>query len=181
MQPTEIVEPITERKIAALCNDDWMDFLLNIKARIAQRFLSESEWIEKHASGTLRHSKNLGLEYQDLYLHERVAFEFGATFTYQHCGRLESRPLVIEGDCHPLTEFGWYVRKYLLHNIFDEDKFVPCHITMTKPGGTFESAALVCTHTSAPWIPEKKVIYAMIAQRVSCDGVSKWQEAVSPA
>jgi hypothetical protein len=177
MQETQIVESTTERKIAALCNDDWMDFLLNIKKRVALRFLSDDEWIEKHASGTLRHSKNLGLNYSDLYFHERIAFEFGATFTSQNKGLVSMSPLVIEGDCHPLTEFGWYVRKYLLHNIFDEDKFVPCKILVSKMGGADEGAALVCTHSSAPWLPTNHVIYCMISSLI--DGV--WQEAVSPA
>jgi hypothetical protein len=60
---------------------DKLDFLMKRAAHRDQiRNMPEEEWIDKHASGTLRKNKRIGFSYRAQYLNERVAYEFGWGF-----------------------------------------------------------------------------------------------------
>ncbi len=150
-----------------------------LKQRIALRTMSESDFIEKHASGTLRKAKRIGFAHKTLYLQERTAYEFGYGFeikpkTHVLCGTPQ-----VEGDCHAVTECGWHIERYQHMQLFPDDKMQSAYINVQSPGETArEGIGIIITQTCAPFVPPCHVIYALIAQY---DLQSKqWHNAVNP-
>ena len=80
------------------------------RARI--RRLTVAEFVERHASGTLRKNRRLGMNVSSHLLQERIAFEFGYGFEclperFVTWGEARS-----EGECPALTEAGWHIDRY---------------------------------------------------------------------
>lgn len=150
-----------------------------IKKRIEIRFLSENDWIERHASGTLRKNKRLGFTYRSQYLHERVAYEFGWTFNLVPTSRVLWGAPFTEGDCKPITEAGWFAERYINLCIFSEDYFEVKYINITNPDDTItEGVGLIVRQTSAPWIGTNNSLYCIIAE--FDNKTKKWLDARNP-
>jgi hypothetical protein len=148
-----------------------------ITNRIALRTMSADNFIEKHASGTLRKAKRIGFSWKNLYLAERTAYEFGYGFEIKPKTHIQYGAPVVEGDCHPVTEAGWHIERYLSTKIFTEDEIIPAYLTVSSPGEQKrEGIGMVVTQTSAPFVPCGHVVYALIAEY---DGA--WKEAKNPA
>jgi len=72
-----------------------------LQRRVALRLMSAEEFIEKHASGTLRKNKHLGMVWRAQYLQERTAYEFGWGFECLPRSRVTFGDAYTEGDCKP--------------------------------------------------------------------------------
>lgn len=105
--------------------------------------LHKETFIKTTGSGTLRHSWELGMAYDSLYVHERIAWEFGYGFELIPRTRLTCGLPVSEGDCPSYTEFLWHLRRaragfvgYKNENIFpDCSLFRDYYVTITEPCG----------------------------------------------
>jgi hypothetical protein len=140
---------------------------------------SADEFIENHASGTLRKNKRVGLAWRSQYLHERAAHEFGYAFECLPISRVTRGKAQTEGDCKPLTEVGWHCERYLARKPFPEDEFEACYLYITDPDGKpRQGVGLMCTQTSASWVPDNHCIFVIIAE---FDTVTKqYRAAVNP-
>src|SRR5262245_35010849 len=94
-----------------------------LQALVEQRSYSDEEFIERHASGTLRKNRRLGFAWKSQYLEERVAFEFGWGFQCQPRSRVTFGDAITEGDCRQITEAGWVLDRYISRRPFPEDRF----------------------------------------------------------
>ena len=155
----------------------------SLEGRLRQRqnirALSADDFIEKHASGTLRKNKRLEMCWKDQYLHERVAYEFGWEFQYAPRSRVMTGPAYTEGDCPALTEAGWHMERYINLAPFPEDKYSAQYVHVEGPDGKRrEGIGLVVEQTSASWIPKNHVIYAIIAEYHT--DKKQWGEAKNP-
>lgn len=70
------------------------------------RSMSNTNFIEDHASGTLRKNSLIGFRYDDQLTHERIAFEFGYGFESMPSSRITFNDAMTIGDCKPITEAG---------------------------------------------------------------------------
>ena len=133
--------------------------------RIKMRTMSEEEFIENHASGTLRKNKRLGFYYKKQYLHERIAFEFGYGFNSIHESYFCWGSAITEGDCSPITEAGWHIDRYQFL-AFPGDEFQVKYIQIgCKESSTQQSGiGIIIRKTSAQWIPQSHVVYAIISE-----------------
>jgi len=147
--------------------------------RMAIRKMSAEEFVEQHASGTLRKNKRLGMAWRDQYLTERVAYEFGWEFSYAQKSRIMMGDAYTEGDCHAITEAGWYMERYINLSLFPEDVYKAQYLHVEEKDGTRkEGIGLVVEQTSASFIPKNSVIYALIAEY---DPAKKeWKNAKNP-
>lgn len=130
--------------------------------KTTSRSLDEADWINQHASGTLRHSKNLGLFYHSLYLHERVAFTFGLNFNIVPRSRLTYGPAIAEGDNHAFTEACFCIRRVRSENAFDLFSN-PVYITVENDTTEEGLGVLVRSAGGCEWIPKSHIIYAILA------------------
>ncbi len=89
---------------------------LNPTPRQKLRDMPEKQWINNHASGTLRKGKQIGMACRSQYLHERCAWEYGWTFELLPSSRIEFGRAISEADNKAITEVGWFVERYLTLN-----------------------------------------------------------------
>lgn len=79
--------------------------------------LTREEWINSYrSSSTLKRSMRLGGSFHELYIHERVAWEYGYHFDAVPSSRICTGAVIAEGDCPELTESQWLVESYLERN-----------------------------------------------------------------
>lgn len=147
--------------------------------RVKARLLTREEFIERHASGTLRKNNRIGMRMRDQYLHERTVFEFGWGFECVPETRVTWGSCLSEPDCRPITELGWLVDRYATVCAFPGDEMELKYIAVEYPDGARrEGLGLVIRKTSADFIPEGHMVFALITEH---DPVAKdWKEAVNP-
>lgn len=133
--------------------------------RVAIRTITADEFVEQHASGTLRKNKKLGMTWRAQYLHERAAYEFGYGFDILPRSRVIFGDAYTEGDCKPLTEAGWHSERYLEMSIFPEDYFEVKYLhAETNDQKRREGVGIIVRQTSAKWVPAGHLIFAIIAE-----------------
>lgn len=148
-------------------------------ARHKARYMSDDDFIERYASGTLRKNKRLGLRWKTQYLHERTAFEFGYGFETLPETRVAWGAAMSEGDERALTEVGWHIDRYVTVCIFPGDVVEAKYITVEYPSGQVKKGVgMIVRRTSAQFIPDGYVVFAIVAE---FDDVKKcWMAAVNP-
>lgn len=132
--------------------------------RIQTRFMSDNEFIEKHASGTLRKNKQLGFAWKSQYLHERAAYEFGWGFAVAPRSHIQYGDAFTEGDCKPITEAGWHIERYINLSIFPEDYFEAKYITYEDANLKKEGIGIIVRETSASFFPDGHIVFAIVAE-----------------
>lgn len=152
-----------------------LDRMLN-RSRI--RTMPENEWIEEHASGTLRKNKRIGFSYRLQYLAERVAYEFGYGFEILPRSKIAFGDALTEENCGPITEAGWHIERYINMDIFGDYMEAKYMYATERDGKVSEGLGIIVRETSAPWVPTGHIIFAIIAE---FDTVKKvWKDAVNP-
>lgn len=148
-------------------------------SRIAARAMSADEFIERHGSGTLRKNRRVGMDWSGQYLHERTAFEFGWAFEAIHETRVLWGTPITQGDSKPVTEAGWFIDRYATICAFPGDELEAKYITVEYPDGTRrEGLGIVVRRTSATFVPEKHMVFAIVAE---WDAARKeYRDAVNP-
>jgi len=131
---------------------------------MSSRELSQSDWIEKHGSGTLRYAEALGCATRDLYLHERIAFTFGAHFSSVAKTRMSVGPALAEGDCPVFTEACWNIRRRLSEGPVDDSYSGVKYIRVENPEEVLEGLGLILQHTKGcVWLPEHLTVSCIVA------------------
>lgn len=132
--------------------------------RFNVRFDSMDAFIEARGSGTLRKSARLGMNVKSHALHERTLYEFGGAFDCQPerfvtWGEARSEP-----DCSAVTEVGWYADRYAATCLYPGDEMEVKYITVEQEGFRREGLGIVIRKTSAPWVPQGYMVFAIIAE-----------------
>lgn len=131
---------------------------------MSSREMNQSDWIEKHGSGTLRHAEALGCAIRDLYLHERIAFTFGAHFTGVVKTRMLIGPVPAEGDCPAFTEACWNIRRRLSESPAEDSYSGVKYIRVEDSKEVLEGLGLILQHTkNCAWLPEHLTVYCIVA------------------
>lgn len=128
------------------------------------RSLSKREFIETHASGSLRKAERLGFATHNMYLEERCCYEFGWEFQVAPASRVTLGKIIAEGDCSAVTETCWHIERLITLNEFDEDVYKSAYITYTdEEDNVIEGMGVYLSETSAKWVGVSKVVFAIIA------------------
>lgn len=146
--------------------------------KLKSRKMTEKEFIKTFASGTLQTSVKIGMAVRNFYLEERVAFEFGWEFQILPATRVTKGIAVSEGDESAITEFGWHAKR-AKWNLFYGDKMKFEYVIFEYADGTKkEGLAFVITKTSASWVPQNHMIFALVSEFNINTG--EWEDAVNP-
>lgn len=136
----------------------------SVANRLALRQMTPEAWVEVHGSGTLRKNKRIGFAWMSQYWHERIAYEFGYAFEMSPRTRVCYNDAISEGDCHPITEAGWFMERYMNLSIFPEDRWEAKYIIVEDSDGTRrEGVGLICRQTSFS-LPKGNILFAIIAE-----------------
>jgi hypothetical protein len=151
----------------------------SLKKRIAIREMDAEAFIHTHASGTLRKNRTIGMAWQQQYLEERFAYEFGWEFKCLPRSRVTFGVAHSEGDCSAVTEAGWHIERYLNMCIFPEDRMEAKYIIIDEAEGERqEGIGIIVRQTSAPFVPKGHLVFAIVA---AYDGKNKrWLHAQNP-
>ena len=155
----------------------------SVQKRVDIRHMKASEWIDAHASGTLRKNKRIGMKWRDQYNTERIAYEFGWGFESLPSSRVNFGDAITAGDCSAITETGWHAERMMSCNVFDDLFSVKYIIAQggsgknANPDEIREGVGLVLKETSAPWIRANHLVFAIIALKDNETG--EW-EAENP-
>lgn len=142
------------------------------------RTMTKEEFIENYGSGTLRKNARIGLKHNSQYWDERIAYEFGWEFQMLPASRVTVGVAQTEGDVKGLTEYGWFVERYITTRVFEEDIVKPCFIQVEdSEGNKTEGNGIVIEQTSFN-IPTGKVIFAFVT--VFNTENNEWEEALNP-
>lgn len=147
--------------------------------RTMVRKKTASEWIEDHASGTLRKARKLGFAWKDMYFDERVAHEWGWEFKMIPRSRLTFGDAYIEGDSPALTESCWHIERYLSLNPFPDSDAFEAKYVYVEGSPNVEGVGIVVRRTSAAWIPTGQIVYCIIAEY--CKESKGWKHARNPS
>jgi len=146
---------------------------------IWQRTASAEDWIEKHASGTLRKNKKLGMTWRSQYLEERVAYEYGWEFEIQPRSRIMFGDAFTEGDESAVTEAGWHIERYIEKKVFPEDIIECKYINVEYANGEKkEGIGIIIKETSSQWLPKGNIVFAIVSEFDINSG--EWKEANNP-
>ena len=146
--------------------------------RLNLRTMSEEAWIEKHASGTLRKNKRVGFSYRMQYLTERVAYEFGYGFEILPRSQITFGDAITEGECHPITEAGWHIERYIETNVFGDRVEAKYIHAAYRDNSQREGVGMVVRETSATWIPAGHIVFAIVAEFNPY--LKEWESAINP-
>ena len=148
--------------------------------RVGIRLMDADAFVEKHASGTLRKNKRLGMVWREQYLEERIAYEFGWGFECQPRSRVTFGDAFTEPDCRSVTEAGWHIERYIELAVFPEDRFETKYVNVEyKDGRKREGIGMVARQTSAAFVPGGHIVFAIVAE---FDPIAKrWLEARNPS
>jgi hypothetical protein len=136
-----------------------------LERRLKIRAMSAHEFIELHASGTLRKNKRLGMVWRNQYLEERVAYEFGFGFECLPRSHVTFGDAFSEADSHPVTEAGWHIERHIELSIFPEDRFEAKYINVEyKDGSRREGIGMIVRETSADFVPDGHLVFAIVAE-----------------
>ncbi len=151
-----------------------------LSRRVELRLMDAEEWINEHASGTLRKNKRLGMAWRAQYLAERTAYEFGYGFECLPRSRVTFGDAYTEGDCKALTEAGWLCERHLMLNPFPEDRFEVKYLNVDYgEDHKKEGVGLIVRQTSAAFVPDGHIVFAIVAE---FDPARKrWRRAQNPS
>ena len=150
-----------------------------LRQRLKIRSMSPEEWIEAHASGTLRKNKRIGMAWRTQYQEERCIFEFGWTFQVLPRSRITWGVAITEGDNHSVTEAGWHIDRYIALRAFPEDRFETAYLQVEpEHGKRREGIGIVVRETSASWLPPGHLVFALVAEFKKRKGL--WLPAQNP-
>jgi hypothetical protein len=138
----------------------------NEKSRYAVRCMSDEEFIDKKASGTLRKNSKLGFRYKDQLNAERIAYEFGYSFESLTSTRITFNDAMTTCDDSAITYSGWVAERYisLRKIIFPEDEYVVKYIIVERENGKREEGiALIIKRTSFPFVRKDHIVFSFLA------------------
>lgn len=142
------------------------------------RTMSKETFIETHGSGTLRKNARIGLKHNAQYWDERIAYEFGWEFQMLPASRVTIGDAQTEGDVKGLTEYGWFVERYMMTRVFPEDVIKPCFIQIEDAeGNRTEGNGIVIESTSFS-VPSGKVVFAFVT--IFNTETNEWEQALNP-
>lgn len=134
-------------------------------ARNKIRFMTDKEFIEEKASGTLRKNSKLGMRHQEQLSSERLAYEFGYNFESAPSSRITFNDAMTMCDSKPLTESGWMGERFISiqKTIFPEDEYMVKYMILEEEDGSRrEGVALMVKATSYPWIKAGRIIFCFL-------------------
>lgn len=168
-----------ETEIKRLGKDEQaFSYTQGLRNRTAIRELMEEQWIENHASGTLRKNKRIGFSYRIQYLSERVAYEFGYGFEILPRSQIIFGDPITEGDCHSITEAGWHIERYMALDIFNDHVEAKYINASYRDNSVREGVGMIVRATSATWVPAGHIVFAIVAE---FDPIRKqWKDARNP-
>lgn len=150
-----------------------------LERRVLIRTMGADDFIERHASGTLRKNKRLGMVWREQYLVERTAYEFGWGFECLPRSRVTFGDAYTEGDVHAITEAGWHIERYLELSIFPEDRFETKYLQIEhKDGSKREGIGIIVRETSATFFPAGHIVFAIVAELDTA--TNDWRDAENP-
>ena len=123
-------------------------------------------------------NKRIGMAYFEQYIAERTAYEFGYGFQCLPETRVCTGKPQTEGDCHPITEAGWFIERYIQLRHFSSDSIISRYIMLDTDGEITEGIGMVVDKTSATWIPKGRVVFAIVTEYSKSKG--EWLPAINP-
>lgn len=146
---------------------------------VGLRQMDAETFVEKHASGTLRKNKRIGMVWREQYLHERAAYELGWAFECLPRSRVTFGDAYTEGDVKALpkpagTSSGTSRCRCSPRTTSRRSTST----SNTRTARRREGVGMVVRQTSAQFVPGGHLVFAIVAE---FDPHKKlWHDAINP-
>lgn len=146
---------------------------------IDSRNCSNSDFLELHASGTLKTNHELGFVSSIQMNSERLAYAFGYGFTYAKASLVGFGEPISECDESAYTMVGRYFKRFKEKRLFQEDEYTVKYLQVRDDKGTvtWEGLGVVVEKTSATCIPKNSLVYAPVCKYNAQTG--QWEKFVN--
>jgi hypothetical protein len=133
---------------------------------IELRTCSNNDFIENHASGTLRDNKNLGFVWSIQCISERLAYTFGYGFSAFKASHVVFNDSISECDEKAYTLAGRWFKAYQAKKLFNEDYFEIKYVSIKDDNMNcqWEGIGVIVRETSASFIPNNTMVVAKVCQ-----------------
>ena len=129
-------------------------------------------------SGTLRKNSKL-MKYTDQLRHEALCQTLGWSWESVMSSYVNFNDAITEGDCHAITEAGWFADRWLANLMFFDDHYEFKYIIIDEPnGGRREGIGLICRACNIQWVQPGSIILCIIAEYDNIN--KKWKDAQNP-
>ena len=158
--------------------------LPGIKMQAKMRDCKLTDWLSTpilsdRLSGTVKKNAKLNMKYTDQLRHEALAQTLGWTWESVQSSYLNFNDAISEGDCHAITEAGWFADRWLATQIFEEDYYECKYIIVDEPDGNRrEGIGLICRKTNIQWIQPGSIVFCILAEYDTKN--KKWLDAQNP-
>lgn len=136
-------------------------------------------WLSARLSGTVKKNAALNMKVTDQLRGEALAQTLGWTWESVQSSLLNFNDAISEGDCHAITEAGWFADRYIQLKHFAEDHFEMKYIIVDDHAGERkEGVGLICRQTNIQWIQPGSIVFCFLTL---WDPFNKeWSEAQNP-
>lgn len=143
------------------------------------RSCSNDDFLELHASGTLKTNHELGFVSSIQMNSERLAYAFGYGFTYARASLVGFGEPISECDENAYTLMGRYFKRYKEKRLFQEDEYTVKYLQVRDENGVvqWEGLGVVVEKTSAKCIPKNSLVYARVCEYNT--KTHKWEKFVN--
>ena len=173
---TEIV-PLSE-EIKSITNLPGLNIMKKMRSTPLKDWFNDED-LAGRLSGTLKKNNRVGFKVFDQLRHEAFCQTLGWTWESYQSSYITFNDAVSEGDCHAITEAGWFADRWLALNLFPEDKYELKYIIITMPDDAKrEGVGLICRETSIQWIQPGSLVFCMLCEYSS--KTKTWTEASNP-
>lgn len=136
-------------------------------------------FLSERLSGTVKKNHRLGMKVMEQLRQEALAQTLGWTWESIPSTYLTFNDAISEGDCHSITEAGWFADRWNAIKMFREEDYECKYIIVDdKAGNRREGVGLICRKTLIQWCQPGSIIFCLLAE---FDTVKKdWMEARNP-
>jgi cytidine deaminase len=157
--------------------------ILGVKHQIKMRDCKLNDWLtdpflSDRLSGTIKKNAKLGMKYVDQLRHEALCQTLGWTWESVQSSYLTFNDAITEGDCHAITESGWFADRWIALKMFREEHYECKYIIVDTPEGRREGIGLICRQTLIQWCQPGSIIFCILAEYDYKN--KKWLEAQNP-
>lgn len=166
-------------------NEETLNSKINgVKTAVLMRNCKLSDWLKipelsDRLSGTVKKNAKLGMKVTDQLRHEALCQTLGWTWESVQSSYLNYNDAISEGDCHSITEAGWFADRWLNTQMFEEEYYECKYIIVDDHSGNRrEGIGLICRNTLIQWIQPGSMVFCILAEWDSKN--KQWLDAQNP-
>lgn len=172
---TEII-PISDKVKEIMM--PYLKYQIKMRETPLKEWFNDSE-LNARLSGTLKKNNSIGFKVMNQLRQEALCQTLGWCWENISSTYITFNDAISEGDCHPLTEVGWFADRWIKNKLFEEEYYELKYIMVSEPDGTVrEGVGLICRFSTIKWLLPDSLLFCIIAEFNK--KTNQFEEAINP-